>query len=190
MPKLKSVRQPRVIYVSWHNGTFPVLGWVKQLRIELEPIDYDDYDSRLHKVVPRFEEGSAGTRADARSHRDATDFIAVATSEYIAEQKSQLATSESELAWAIQAAEISDRFALWYAPLQDLQLRRYDLGKVRLSEIEKLRSLRADPFPLKPPERVVRAIGEALRALLGHRLGDAAGIPPLAGDLVAGDSEG
>ena len=188
MPKVTSVRQPRVVYVSWHNGKLPpVLPWVKLLKAQLDPIDYDDHESQLHKVVPQVEPGEASTRADVRSYRDATDFIAVATSEYITEQKKQLAQSASELDWAIQAAEISDRFILWYAPLEGLVLNRYDLGKVRLSKIV-LRSLREEPFPLGPPARVVRAISDALQRLLSHRLGDAAGVAPLAGDLVAGDT--
>jgi hypothetical protein len=138
----------RALLISWQpkeTSALDVSQWVQDLRELLTSYDLKHDDDRSP--------GEAGTKADIRARfDDATDFVAVGTSEYINKQKDKYrgaaGATNSELWWAIQKldAEAPD-FLLWYAPLQQLQLKKIKLGDCFLGNLARMRLLRESAFP-------------------------------------------
>jgi hypothetical protein len=165
----------RALLISWQPKELSALDvsqWVKDLRLLLSIYDLKHDDDRSP--------GTAGSKADIRAlFDDATDFLAVGTSEYINKQKEkyrgEAGASSSELWWAIQKLDAEEpNFVLWYAPLQELQLKKIKLGACFLGNVARMRLLRENAFPDVLTQDGKDALRQAVDLLLAEEkhLGD------------------
>ena len=182
----------RKVYISWVPDDLKRASeWVRQLREALRAVTQDDTSTPVKTVFPGWrddsasEEGMSGNISEAEL-RDArtgvTDLLVVATSAYLNQQmkqagnKSDLGKPASELLWFLSLGpqQVPRLPVCWLAPLEQLKLKRYQIGDVNLGEL-------LDWHPLKDNEarfasleegksKFVDEIQEAMDQLLGHGL--------------------